>query len=168
MKLRPLLLIAGLILSLALLLSASCGSTKATASKYLGADGWYTQLDAAQEVARSDKKPMMILFTGSDWCPPCKSLEKEVLSTDKFEDFAEKHFVLVKMDFPRGKDKKLSVEDEVHRDTVATHYLGARRQVPTVVLTNAEGVEFARTGYRVGGPDNYLKHLEDLLKRQSK
>ena len=34
---------------------------------------------------------------------------------------------------------------------------------PTVVLTDSEGMEIARTSYRIGGATRYVRHLKSLL-----
>jgi hypothetical protein len=35
---------------------------------------------------------------------------------------------------------------------------------PTVLLLEADGKELARTGYKPGGAEAYVKHLRELLK----
>ncbi|MGB1930549.1 MAG: thioredoxin family protein, partial [Mariniblastus sp.] len=47
----------------------------------LGQEVGFTE-DAAKAIqqAQAENKDVIFLFTGSDWCPPCKKLEKEVLS----------------------------------------------------------------------------------------
>ena len=66
---------------------------------------WFTKLTDAQKVAREHKLPILLLMTGSTWCPPCKYLERNVLSTKEFSDFARKNLVLLKVDLPRGNGK---------------------------------------------------------------
>ena len=46
---------------------------------------------------------MLIFFTGSDWCGPCKMLVEDFFESDKFKEIAEKEFVLYEADFPRNK-----------------------------------------------------------------
>src|SRR5689334_23913829 len=38
---------------------------------------WLTDFNAAKERARTEKKLVLINFTGSDWCPPCMRLRSE-------------------------------------------------------------------------------------------
>ena len=42
-------------------------------------DAWITDVPKAMEQAKSQKKLVLLDFTGSDWCPPCKNLHKTVL-----------------------------------------------------------------------------------------
>src|SRR5688572_31835841 len=42
---------------------------------------WLTDIEAAKKKAAAENKPILALFTGSDWCPACIKWEKEVFST---------------------------------------------------------------------------------------
>src|SRR5215469_9006382 len=64
---------------------------------------WLTDLPKAIAQAKADKKMVLMDFTGSDWCPPCKALHKNVLTSKEFEDYAQTNLVLVLVDFPRNK-----------------------------------------------------------------
>ena len=66
-------------------------------------DGFVTDLKAAVEQAKEQDKDLLLLFTGSDWCPPCKMLEEEVFSQQEFLDGVSEDFVLVMLDFPKNK-----------------------------------------------------------------
>ena len=69
------------------------------------AEGWITDMDAAKKQAAEQKKDLMIEFTGSDWCPPCMQLRANVFSKPDFQKEAQKNFVLVELDYPRGKEQ---------------------------------------------------------------
>src|SRR5690349_19143489 len=64
---------------------------------------WLTDFSVAKKKAREENKPVLILFTGSDWCPYCMKWEKEVFSQPEFKEYAQKNLVLLLVDFP---DKK--------------------------------------------------------------
>ncbi|MCX6889138.1 MAG: thioredoxin family protein [Verrucomicrobia bacterium] len=61
---------------------------------------WLTDLDAAKAQAVKENKPVLVDFTGSDWCPPCKALHKNVFESAEFTAVASK-YVLVELDYPR-------------------------------------------------------------------
>ena len=143
-------------------LFAACSSTSSVVTKAGMEEGWYVHLDTAKSAATKTHRPLFVLFTGSDWCAPCIRLEKEVLSEKTFTDFAKKNLVLVKMDFPR-KGPQPDIEMQVHRDTVARHYLGERQSVPTVFLLKEDGSVIAKTTFRTGGADAYVRHIRQLL-----
>src|ERR1051325_9080917 len=62
-----------------------------------------TDFAKAQAKAKAEKKLVLIDFTGSDWCPPCMALHKNVLTSKEFTAFASKNLVLVLADFPTSK-----------------------------------------------------------------
>ena len=56
---------------------------------------WLTSLPKALEQAKADQKVVMLDFTGSDWCPPCMRLKKEVFMKPEFAEYASKNLILV-------------------------------------------------------------------------
>ena len=68
-------------------------------------EDWTTNLEAAFAKAKKENKDVLVEFTGSDWCPPCKLMRKNVFSKKSFTDQASKEFVLVELDFPRNNQK---------------------------------------------------------------
>src|SRR2546430_1281570 len=66
---------------------------------------WLTDLPKAQEKAKTDKKLVMLDFTGSDWCGWCIKLNNEVFSKAEFAKYAKDNLVLVEVDFPRKKQQ---------------------------------------------------------------
>lgn len=120
---------------------------------------WLTDLDQAKVVAAKEKKAILVDFTGSDWCSWCIRLKKEVFDQKAFEP-AAKDFVFVELDFPRGKQQDPAVKAK--NEALAKQF--SIQGFPTILLLNAQGQAFAVTGYEEGGPANYLKSLEKLLK----
>ena len=52
--------------------------------------------------SREENKPLILLFTGSSWCPPCKPLGKAVLTQPEWERFVREDAIFVVYDFPRS------------------------------------------------------------------
>jgi len=67
------------------------------------AGDFLTDFDAGKKKAAAEKKCMLVKFTGSDWCLPCKNLDKQVFSKKAFKSEVEKDFVVVVLDYPRTK-----------------------------------------------------------------
>ncbi|MCC5806716.1 MAG: thioredoxin family protein [Opitutales bacterium] len=126
---------------------------------YAAPDGWKDDFDAAVKEAKESGKHVLVDFTGSDWCGWCIRLTDEVFSKSAFKEFAKDKLILVKVDFPRGKEVPAEV---MERNRELAQKYGVRG-FPTIVLLDPEGEEVARTGYRRGGAEAYVKHLEDLL-----
>ena len=64
-----------------------------TLGSALAAEDWTEDFAAAKDLAAKNKKDLLIDFTGSDWCPYCIKLKKEVLSKPEFIAAAPKSFV---------------------------------------------------------------------------
>jgi thioredoxin-related protein len=43
-----------------------------------------TDWDKAKELAEKGNKQILIILTGSEWCAPCKKMDKNVIENDKF------------------------------------------------------------------------------------
>ena len=129
-----------------------------------GADEqWLTDFDKAKEQARKENKMVLLDFTGSDWCPPCKKLAKNVFSTSEFKDFAKEKLVLVEVDFPSRK--KLSEEQAKANDELKEQF--KVEAYPTIVVLNAAGKELGRfEGYGGTSATDYIKKLQGVMGKQ--
>lgn len=151
---------------LLVLLSATAGMTFAfgvTDAKSVVDHGagltWETDFEAAQAKAKASGKPMLLDFTGSDWCGWCIRLDKEVFSKPEFAAFASQALVLVELDFPRGKPQSEAIKKQ--NEALAQKY--GVRGFPTILLLSADGKLLAETGYQKGGAAKYVAHLKELL-----
>jgi protein disulfide-isomerase len=64
---------------------------------------WYTDIMKANQISVASDKPLFAFFTGSDWCPWCKKMQKDVFEKPAFIKWANKNVVLLELDFPRTK-----------------------------------------------------------------
>ena len=62
---------------------------------------WTSDLDAARALAKTRGLPLLLEFTGSDWCPSCKQVHDLVLTQPEWVTYASNRFVMVVVDFPR-------------------------------------------------------------------
>jgi thioredoxin-related protein len=108
---------------------------------------WLTDFPAAKKQAAAEKKRILMLFTGSDWCPHCIQWEKEVFSKPEFEEYARTNFVLVLVDFPDRK--KLPKAQERANDTLKDKYNVG--EYPELFVLDAKGKELTRIKYTEGG-----------------
>ena len=122
--------------------------------------GWGTDLTKAFEKAKSENKSVLVEFTGSDWCPPCIMMHKEVFSKPEFIKAASKKFILVEVDLPAG-DVALQEKNK----PLAEKY--AIEGFPTVILFNPDGKEFTRFfASEFPKTDVFLKHLDEALEKK--
>ena len=140
---------------LALLLAATFASIT-----LLAAEGeWLTDLAKAQAKAKADKKLVLLDFTGSDWCPPCRSLHSTVLTSAEFTKFAKARLVLVEVDFPRTK--KQSPELKAANAKLEEQF--KIEGYPTVIVLDAGGKElFREVGYDGTPAKGYVARLAKL------
>lgn len=126
-----------------------------------GEEQWTTDLAKAQEKAKKDKKLVLVDFTGSDWCPPCKALHKNVFTSEEFLKYAKDNLVLVEVDFPRGKPQSTETK-KANEELAKQHKVEA---FPTVIVFDSEGKELKReTGYTGTKPGEYVAKLKKLQK----
>jgi protein disulfide-isomerase len=124
---------------------------------------WLTDLSKAQTIAKEQKKMVLMDFNGSDWCPPCKALRKNVLSSPEFTEYAKKNLVLVDVDFPRHKE--LPEELKKTNDALSQKY--KIEGFPTVIVLSSDGKELTKkVGYDGQNAKDFIAEL-DKLKSQS-
>ena len=128
-----------------------------------GAGGWLHEFDQAVAAAKRQGKDLLIDFSGTDWCLPCKQLWNDVLCQREFQELASQDFVLLDIDLlvreemPEGRKERYQALEK--RYGIQAH--------PTVVLATAEGLPYATTGMldKVNDPRGYWRHLAQLHKR---
>ena len=122
---------------------------------------WLTDYAKAVEQAKTENKPILLDFTGSDWCGWCMKMKKESLDTPLFNHYAKKNLVLVEVDFPRSKPLAANVKkqnDELKRQYSANGF-------PTFVLVDKDAKELGRqAGYLQGGPTAFIAKLNTFYK----
>ncbi len=122
---------------------------------------WSEDFEASLSLAKEKDLPILINFTGSDWCGWCFKLHDEVFAQPEFIEYAEKNFVLFKADFP----KSVPQPDELKAQNQMLMKKYGVRGFPTIMLVSHDGTTLAQTGYQQGGPTKYIEHLEELLKK---
>lgn len=120
---------------------------------------WTEDLEQAKIEASETNKYIFVSFSGSDWCHWCIQLDKEVFSSEQFQAYAEEKLVMVLVDFP--KRKKQSSEQKLKNEELSRQY--RVRGFPSVALLNPQGELVAMTGYRRGGAEAYIEHIELLI-----
>ena len=111
----------------------------------VGAD-WQTDYAKALEMAKAQNKRVLLDFTGSDWCPPCIALRKQVFSSAAFRAYAQKNLVLVEVDYPQRK--KQSAQLKSQNEKLSREYGIEEKGFPTVILLDPSGKVLRElTGY---------------------
>jgi thioredoxin-related protein len=133
-----------------------------TAAETVKPGEWTQDIEAARAVAKEKGLPLLLNFTGSDWCGWCKLMDKNVFAKSEWENYAAQHLMLVTLDFPRNKSKV--PEDYVERNQKLQEQFGVRGY-PTYVLIDSDGeTEIGRLGAgREKTPSSFIAEVEQLL-----
>ena len=123
------------------------------ASVFAESLAWQTDYAAAKSAATQQNKFILLDFTGSDWCPYCIQMDKEVFAKPVFSTFAGQKLILVKLDFPRKANQ--SAAEKSQNQELANKY--SIEGFPTYVLLDPAGKEVRRqVGYLEGGPEAFI------------
>jgi len=125
-------------------------------------DHWMDNYSSAHEESVRTNKPVLIYFSGSDWCKPCILLSKEALDKQEFLAYAEENLILVKADFPRMKKNRLPKDLQLHNETLAEKY-NKQGEFPLLVLVGPNENILYRSGYTQGGAQYYIDHLNSVI-----
>ena len=122
---------------------------------------WLTNFPDALAKAKKENKLVLLDFNGSDWCPPCMAIKKNVFASAEFKKYAKDNLVLVDVDFPKKKkqDGKIAAANEALMDKFKVE------SFPTILLVDADGKQVHREeGYDDETPMDYIAKLKKLRK----
>lgn len=131
---------------------------------------WHTDMNKASELSIKEKKPMLLFFTGSDWCGWCIRLQKEVLKTSEFGKWAKENVILVELDFPRrtAQDATIKAQNNQLQSMLQV------RGYPTVWFVTPKKSDEGKmnlnglgsTGYVAGGPEKWLAVADGIVSKK--
>lgn len=102
---------------------------------------WHTDFETAKSNSRKTGKPILMYFTGSDWCGPCKMLKKDFWQNPEFLKQAG-DFVLLKVDIPFREDI-LTPEQYKANKKLQSKY-NKEKSFPTLLALDASGKIYDR------------------------
>ena len=123
---------------------------------------WTQDYDAAVALAKEKGLPLMLNFTGSDWCGWCKLMDKQVFSKSEWKTWAKENIVLAFIDFPRKES--LVPEKYVARNKALSAKYGVRGYPTYIVVEPSDGKSFGQLGAsRDATPEKFIEELEGVL-----
>lgn len=124
---------------------------------------WLTDYAAAMTAAEETGRPVLTVFTGSDWCLHCRTLERNVLETDTFRAWAEDRVILLMIDLPQ---EGISLDERKARSRVCVKY--GVRSFPSVILVAPDGSAIAaEKGYRGQAASTWVATFDGHLPDRS-
>jgi len=149
---------------MALLVGANAFAQDGTASPE-----WNTNLVKAVDKAIAEKKPLLMFFTGSDWCGWCKRLQAEAFIQPAFQKWAEENVVLMELDYPR----RTAQDEEIKQQNTNILRMFGVRGYPTIWFVNptknGSEINFGQigsTGYVHGGAEAWIAEANKILAAQ--
>jgi thioredoxin-related protein len=97
---RYMSLVAGAMIAMSISTTASAERPVTEGAKV---GEWTMDFEAAKALAKAKNLPLLMNFTGSDWCGWCKLMDKNVFTTEAWKIFATQNMVTVFIDFPKDK-----------------------------------------------------------------
>ena len=97
---------------------------------------WETDFSVAKQRASYENKPILMYFTGSDWCSPCKQLKVDFFDSQKFIDKANS-FILLKVDLPFRQD--IISDEQRKKNKALSKKYNHSDSFPNIVGLNSRG-----------------------------
>ena len=138
--------------------TATGGSSNVALASYVSRDKkenqsqWLESYEEAVQLSKQTGKPILADFTGSNWCPPCMKLKKEIFETPTFKSWAAENVILLELDFPRPNLQADWIKKQ-------NYELSGRYKIisyPTVLILDSEGRKQEEFGYMRGGPERWI------------
>lgn len=119
---------------------------------------WSENYRSVLEKAKKNKKPVLVYFSGSDWCGPCKRLKKDLFDVPSFSNIA-KDYNMLYIDIPQKQD--VISEKQYKHNKELMHQLNPNKVFPTVLILDKKGnVKDKMTGYSsIEEPTSYLNMI---------
>lgn len=124
---------------------------------------WKTDFEDVKKTALVEKKAILLVFSGSDWCAPCIKLDKNIWQSAEFKQYAENSLIIERADFPKKKQNQLSPELAKQNKELAEKY-NSDGIFPLVVVMDKFGKVLGKTSYKNISPDEYVALLQSFIK----
>ena len=125
---------------------------------------WHSDYKLAKTEAGEHGKYVMLYFSGSDWCKPCIQLNKNILDTETFSEYAKGNFVPVKLDFPKMKKNRQSKKKVMYNEDLAEKY-NPNGVFPLLVFLDQNENMIGFTGFTDVSPRAYVSLIENIIQK---
>ena len=115
-----------------------------------------TDWKKAKELAKKENKRILIILTGSEWCAPCRKMDKKVIENLEFQKYAEKNLIVFLIDLPGGGivfNSKVYQDYEEFKNKYETKYL------PSLILTKSDGTKIRTLKGKMYNLENVMMQL---------
>lgn len=113
--------------------------------------------EQALELAQKEQKQILIILTGSEWCAPCKKMDKRVIHQPAFQSYAQENLVIFLVDLPGGV---LDLNSQVNQDYEKFKKKYETNTLPALVLARDNGEKIKYLKGKMSNLDNVLSQLK--------
>ena len=114
-------------------------------------DNW----EEVKKMAKKENKNILIILTGSEWCAPCKKMDKKLFTSSEFQKYADENLVLFVIDLPRNMD----IQSETYINYTKFEKRYDAKTLPALVLTDHTGKKIKNLKGRMFSVKNVMKQL---------
>lgn len=129
---------------------------------FLSAQDWMSNYDEAVAKAEKENKPILLVFSGSDWCGPCIKMDAKIWKSTEFITYSKENLILYKADFPQKKANQLSKEIKLTNGKLAEKY-NRSGFFPLVIILDSKQKLLGKTAYKKLSPKKYIAHLSTFV-----
>jgi len=122
-------------------------------------DGWNNNAEEIFNISKANNNsPILLNFTGSDWCKWCIKIKDEIFDTPEFRTWVKENNVgLLELDFPRSFQQSNELKSQ---NASLAQEVGVRGYPTIIIIANGKAV---KTGYVAGGPKAWIKSVESRI-----
>lgn len=119
---------------------------------------WYTNYEESIKRAKEKNLPLFLLFSGTDWCPWCKKLEKNILEKPEFYEGITDKYVFCLIEFPMKKSvdpDKLAYNKSLMQEYEVIGF-------PTIAIVDVDKGLITQVGYLAISPEEYREYILEV------
>lgn len=129
---------------------------------------WYQNEMEAFAFAQQTGRPVLLVFSGSDWCIPCIRFRRLILADSAFTDLLRDELVLLEADFPQ---RETLPKDLVEQNERLAEQYNPEGLFPHILLLRPDRTILAQLSYANQSPDEFMamvrRYLPDDLPRHA-
>jgi thioredoxin-related protein len=126
---------------------------------------WLTNYTTAIAAAAKENKAVLLFFHGSDWCPPCIKMQRDVFSDSNFIDFAATKLIFLDVDFP--SKPPLTAAQLKHNQAVKKQFGlpdDFTQGYPQIIIIDASGkILYQEKGYDEEGAGKLIGIVNTII-----
>lgn len=126
----------------------------------------WNSFDTALKQSKETGRPIMVVFSGSDWCNWCLRLKQEVFKTSEFATWANENVILVEADFPQMSAQPAEIVAQNQK--LMEQFGGFVQTYPTVLFLDSDQRVIGQLGFIDGGPQSWISQVRNLLAADGK